>query len=199
MINSQLSAKDRVVQAAYELYYQKGIQNVGLKEVAEVAGVAYMSLYNNFKSKDDLIVAALEHRISRHRVWLEAIFKETKTSKATLLRILERQEDWLRVNETRGCTLINASVELANSSHPAHQLTRRYKEEVRQVFEKLAKDAKLKNPAALSHQLMLLMDGSNVTAVVRSDPSVAKYAYQAAKILVETATHTKAKKQGGAS
>lgn len=188
MANTQPSTRERVVKAAYELYYQKGIQNVGLKEVAEAADVAYMSLYNNFKSKDELIVAALEHRIGRHRAWLEAIFKETKTAKATLLRILERQEEWLRVNETRGCTLINASVELANPSHAAHQLTHQYKEEVRQVFEKLAKEAKLKNPAALSHQLMLLMDGSNVTAVVRGDPSVARYAYQAAKILVEAAT-----------
>lgn len=186
MPQSPATTRARVVEAAYELYYRQGIQNVGLKEVARKAKVAYMSLYNHFASKDELVVAVLEHRLGRNRAWLDAIIASSPNPKAALLTILERQQTWIELNEVRGCTLINASIELANPQHPAHQLAYRYKEEVRGRLEELAQEAGLSDPATLSNQLMLLMDGSNVTAVIRSDPGVARYAFQAAKVLIES-------------
>lgn len=174
--------------AAAKLFYQQGIGNVGLKEIAKVADVAYMSLYNNFGSKDALVVATLKERIQEHRGWLDSALAKAKAPKAALLAVFEGLEARLIRNEARGCALINATIELADREHPAQVLARSYKEEVRERLEGLASAAKLRDPVGLSHQLMLLLDGGNVTALVRGDPSVARYAHAAAKALIEAAS-----------
>src|ERR1700674_2096878 len=58
--SSLLSARDRLVAAADELFYAEGVHVVGIDRIVERAGVAKASLYSIFGSKDELVRAYLE-------------------------------------------------------------------------------------------------------------------------------------------
>src|SRR4051812_50108988 len=61
------SARDRLLAAAAECFYDQGVAGTGIDTITAAARVAKMSLYNNFASKDDLVLAYLE---ARHEEWL---------------------------------------------------------------------------------------------------------------------------------
>src|SRR5476649_1365940 len=62
------SARDRLLAAAAECFYNYGVNGTGIDAITAAAGVAKMSLYNNFASKDDLVLAYLQ---ARHEEWLD--------------------------------------------------------------------------------------------------------------------------------
>ena len=70
--SSRPSVRDRILSTASELFYKEGVNNVGIDRIIAESGVAKMSLYNHFKSKDDLIAAWLQQRDERWRTWFKA-------------------------------------------------------------------------------------------------------------------------------
>lgn len=183
----QAPVRERLVATALKLFYEKGSGNVGVNEVTEAAGVAKMSLYNNFSSKDELLVAALEQRTARNRLWLDGVIGGAKTPRAALVAIFEQLGDWLGHTETRGCLLVNTVAEIANLNHPAHKLAQAYKFEVRDRMRALARQAGLRHPDVLADQLLILLDGCNATAAIRADIGFLGNAAKAAKALIEAA------------
>ena len=183
------SARERILEAASELFYQEGTQNVGIDRIIAESGVAKMSLYNNFKSKDDLIAAYLDKRGAEWEAFLAAKLTNVEAEpQEKMLLIFDILAKWAAKPEFRGCAFINSSVELANPEHPGFQIAVHHKKVTLDCLKNLATEAELSNPEAIAEQLMILVEGSIVMAMMQGTPAPMKQAKQAAKILLEAAS-----------
>lgn len=183
--------RKRILDTATDLFYRHGIANVGINEVIEKAGVARMSLYHHFSSKDDLILAVLDH-ISAQRI--QAIGNSISGCSATkcrLLAIFQILQETVKEETFRGCAFINAAIERANPGDPVHARVAEHKRMLQETFLKLAKEAGADRPDLLAGQLMMLWDGAITQAYIHQDPEIVSSAVDAAKKLIEASLREK--------
>ncbi len=164
------SARERLLAAANELFYEEGVHTVGIDRVIEQAGVAKGSLYNTFGSKDELIHAYLEGRHERIAERITRALESYDTPRDRLLGVFEAQGRSHAETGYRGCAFVRASAE----SHPGDRIEQAYGDYrawVRSLFTRLAAEAGAPDPAALARQLHLLYDGTAVSARMDHDPA----------------------------
>ena len=174
----------RILETAASLFYLHGIANVGINEVIEKAGVARMSLYHHFSSKDDLILAVLDH-ISAQRI--QAIGKALSgchTPESRLLAIFLILKETVNEETFRGCAFINAAIERAKPEDPIHARVAKHKRMIQEIFLKLAKEGGAESPDVLSRQLMILWDGAITQSYIHQDPEIVSFAVDAARKLI---------------
>ena len=157
------SARDRLLDAADELFYDYGVHTVGIDRVIERAGVAKASLYNTFGSKDELIRAYLERRHERRRADIEEAFARCETPRERLLAVFDVLRARLERPGTRGCAFINAGAE-APLGGSIERASDEYRGWVRALFRELTEEIGVADPDALAAQLALLYDGVAVSA-----------------------------------
>lgn len=182
------TARERLIATATRLFYRQGINSVGVDRLVKDAGVAKMSLYRHFGSKDQLIVECLSLLDVHYHEWFVAQVDDRCSDPVDkLLSMFDVLDEWFNSKQFRGCAFINATVELADPGHPARHPAMRHKERNRAYVEELATAAGAADPVALSRMLMLLVEGSIVTALVQDDFGAAVNAKAAARILVTQA------------
>ena len=100
------SARDRILDAAYELFSRRGIRDVGTEEVLVTAGVARATLYRQFRTKDDLVRAFLQRREQRwSREFVEAEARRRgDTPREQLLAIFDVFDEWFHQDDFEGCS-----------------------------------------------------------------------------------------------
>src|SRR6202035_4168082 len=166
------SARERLLAAANELFYNEGVHTVGIDRVIEQAGVAKASLYNTFGSKDELVRAYLQ---TRHASVTERITRAVArydTPRERLLAVFEGQGELFAQPDYRGCAFARASAE----SHPgdlAEQAADGYRRWVRTLLTDLAAQAGVPEPGVLARQLQLLYDGGGTSARMEHDTQAA--------------------------
>src|SRR5712691_11873287 len=181
------SARERLLDAASELFYEEGVQSVGVDRVIERAGVAKATLYSVFGNKDGLVRANLTaHEEGIRERMTRGLAARYKTPRERLLGVFEVQG--LRFTETgfRGCAFARASAEAAEGSS-VDEVGEHHRTWLRSLFVDLAKDAGARNPEQLAQQLMLLYDGAAISAWMDRDPSAARAAHSVAVALVDAA------------
>lgn len=180
------SARERLLDAASELFYNEGIQSVGIDRIIEHAGVAKASLYNTFGSKEELVQAYLA---SRHTGTIErltaAIEKHTNASDR-LLAVFDAQSELAAQPNFRGCAFISATAE-APPGGRIEQASDDYRAEIRALFTRLAEQAGASEPGKLGRQLHLIYDGAGISARMDRDPTAPLGARAAAATLLESA------------
>ncbi|HEX2916793.1 MAG TPA: TetR/AcrR family transcriptional regulator [Chloroflexia bacterium] len=158
------SARQQILDVASKLFYQEGFRAVGIDTIIEQSGVAKMTLYRHFASKDDLIVAYLEQSNEGFWRWFDsavAIYAEPRRQLYALFEALEK----LVTNPTcLGCTFQGTAAEFPDRQHPGHAVALAHKQSVRERLRKMAAEAGAKEPETLAAQLLLLMDGAFVAA-----------------------------------
>ena len=180
--------RERILQTACDLFYSKGINNVGVDVVVARSGVAKMSLYKHFGSKDELVRAYVERWEERWLALLErGVEARASTPRSRLIAVFDFLEEEFRDPDFRGCARVNAAIELADAAHPAHGACREKKEGVREYLRGLAEDAGLPDPDGLSKALSVLLNGAIVTALVEGGPGAAKAARRTASALLRDA------------
>lgn len=183
-----LSARARLVNAAQDLFYRRGIRNVGIDEVIAVAGVAKASLYKHFDSKDELVAECLRRRDADWRVWLvDQVEALSDVSTSKLLTVFDVLGSWLNDVTFRGCAFQNAVVELADAKHPAHHAAAVQKQALRAYLGELADQSGVRDPGALADQLALLIEGALISALLNGAPATIKTARSAAAALIAAA------------
>lgn len=184
-IATRTTGRDRVLEAAYDLFSERGIRGVGIDEIIEQAGVAKATLYNHFATKDDLVLAFLERREQRWTVeWVEAQARQRgSTPEAQLLAIFDVFTEWFRRDDFEGCSFINVLLEMG-ATHPAGKASANYLENIRAVVARLAKEATLRDPERFARSWHILMKGSIVQAA-EGDLDAAKAAQAMARLLIE--------------
>jgi len=173
-------ARHRILKAADRLFYQEGIRAVGIDRIIAQAGVAKMSLYNHFQSKDDLILAVLVHREQVVMAFFEErVIRHQKKMKNPIKAFFAALRDWFETPLFRGCAFINASVELAHD-HAGFAFARDHKERFRQFLKELVQQAVGRAASAVTPAIFLLVEGAIVAAVMQGRPDSADVARDAA-------------------
>ena len=157
------SARERLLAAADELFYEGGIHSVGIDRVIERAGVAKASLYDCFGSKEELIRAYLAGRHERRKARILAKLESYATPRERLLGVFDAMAEVIADPNYRGCPFQRSGSE----SRPAagvKAVTDAARNWLRDLFADLARDAGVRDPKPLVEQLMLLYDGASMSA-----------------------------------
>jgi AcrR family transcriptional regulator len=186
---AEKTAGERVFEVAADLFYRESIRAVGVDTIVKQAGVAKISLYRNFDSKDDLIVAYLQNRNADYWRNIDRLLAGKRNDPRAQLRALI---SYLAGRTTtpgyRGCPFINYASEFRDASHPGHRIVDENKREMRQRLVDLAKAIGARRPAQLADALFLLIEGayaSSQTLGGRNGP--AANLLWAAEALIEAA------------
>jgi AcrR family transcriptional regulator len=179
-------ARQQILETASELFYQKGIQHVGINEVIAESGVAKRTLYRWFPSKDLLIEEVMKYRYAQWIRWFEiAVSERGNTPKERLLSTFDVLREWYASPNFRGCPFINAVLEIADASHKAHQVSIDLRESIRQIIMQLAAEAGIKNPDFFSRQYLLLIGGASLMATIEQSSEGATFAQTALSVLID--------------
>ncbi len=179
------SARDRLIETAEQLFYSEGIHAVGIDRIIAEAGVAKMTLYNHFASKDDLILAVLQYREEKvNEMFAKSIDRHTKKGLSSLEAFFAALKDWFKSAGFRGCAFINASVELADVGHPASQFSAAHKDRLHAMLRDFIVEAAGEKAAEVAPAVSLLVEGAIVTAVMGQSAKAADVARDAALALV---------------
>ncbi|MGO8917237.1 MAG: TetR/AcrR family transcriptional regulator [Stellaceae bacterium] len=183
-----LSARERLLEAAGELFYHQGIRSVGVDEIVAKADVAKMSLYRSFLSKDELAAAYLEANDAWYWAWWDGIVARHPGDPRQQLRALFRglakratRAGW------RGCPFTNAATEFPEPGHPARKVAEQHKHELRRRLLDLARAVGSRRPAQLADQLVLLFEGAYASAQTFGAEGPAAAVVEAADALVAAA------------
>jgi AcrR family transcriptional regulator len=180
------TARDRILETAYELFSRHGTRAVGVDRIIAECGIAKMTLYRNFPSKDDLIMAFLEQRQERWgRAWLQAeAERRGRTPAERLLAIFDVFEEWFGRPDFEGCSFINVMLEVVDADSPVRQATVRHLAAIRDFVRGLADEAGIHEPDGFARQWHILMKGAIVSAA-EGDVEAAGRARQLGALLLE--------------
>jgi AcrR family transcriptional regulator len=178
-------ARQRILEAADRLFYQEGVRAVGIDRIIAEAGVAKMSLYKHFPSKDDLILAVLQYReVGVLEFFRSAMERHGKKTNNSLRAFFAALKECFETPGFRGCAFQNAAVELADPAHPCAQFVRGHKRRFSEFLRGLVEETVGKAAARVAPAVALLVEGAVVTAVIQGTPDAADVARDAALKLV---------------
>jgi AcrR family transcriptional regulator len=181
-----VGARDRIVDTAYDLFSRHGVRAVGVDRIVAESGVAKMSLYRHFPSKDDLVLTFLQERQQRWtNDWLRAeAERRGATAAERMLAIFEVFDEWFGVADFEGCSFINVLLEYDDRGHRIRQASVGYLRDIRSFLRELAGEAGAADPEALAHQWHILMKGS-IVAAGEGDQLAARRAREIGELLLE--------------
>ena len=157
--------RQRILDTASTLFYERGVRAVGVDLVVDDSGVAKTSLYRHFRTKDDLIVAFLEREdVEFWAQWDEVAARHADDPVAEI----EAHMRWIgkrlaRANY-RGCPQINVAAEFAEQDHPARRVAQRHMQALRSRLHDIAKRLNVPRPKPLAAQLAVLVNGAFVSS-----------------------------------
>ncbi len=183
MVDDPRSARQKILAVASERFYREGFRAVGIDTIIAEAGVAKMTLYRHFPSKDDLIVAYLEEANQQFWNWFEAALGQG-SPREQLLALFEGVGQLALSPSCYGCTFQHAAADFPSLDHPGHRVALAHKQAVLARLGALAVAAGARDPDRLAAQLLLLMDGAFVATRMFGPDSHAAHVAQAAAVLI---------------
>ncbi|WP_105901259.1 TetR/AcrR family transcriptional regulator [Vibrio gangliei] len=166
--------RQRLVNTALHLFYEHGINSIGINEVLKVSGVAKKTLYNHFQSKEELILAALEQRHHVFLAWLEKKLEGASSNQELVEKLFTALKSWFDDGEPmlghfRGCFFINSAAEFSQPDSQITQYCCKHKRDVASLIEKYMPQA---NPILLD-TICIMKEGAITTAYVTGNHDVA--------------------------
>jgi len=180
------SARERLLKAANDLFYEEGVHTVGIDRIIEKAGVAKASLYSTFGSKEALVQAYLAGRHESRKARVTRKLAAATTPRARLLAVFDALEERISESRFRGCAFVLATAE-GRPSAGVRRVSNESRAWMRGLFADLATEAGAADPERLAQQLTLIYDGATVGSYMDEDPSVVKSARALATTLVDAA------------
>lgn len=187
-----ISRRDHLVDTALKLFCKHGFRATGIDTVLNESGVAKKTLYNHFKSKDELIIATLQLRDEqflgnmREAIARLAPSQDCDPRLARVLSLFDAMNEWIVAEGFNGCTFINASAEYPRKEDPIHVACANHKKLVVQFIEELIAGLALEDSQLVAKQLSLIADGAIVNAHTGCDLQGAQYAKSAAQRLLQS-------------
>lgn len=183
--------RQRLLDAAAELFYADGVAATGIDAITAKAGVAKMSLYNNFSSKADLVAAYLDRRCEEWRVVRAGRLATAGTAREKVLAVFDSYLDHAHMAYEwgfRGCGLLNAAAEFPVGD-PARKTVADQKAEVEALFRLFLSESRPNDPEAveaLAEHLSYLLEGAMARAGLDGHDGRLKSVRQIALTLLDT-------------
>lgn len=180
--------RDAILAAATELFYERGLDGIGIAELCTATGVSKETLYRHFGSKDGLVESVLTARSDRVVTWLtDAAHAAGSRPAAQLAAIFDALGTWYAEKGFRGCAIVNAATQ--HHTEPARPVATRHLDRYLTLLTDIATRARAKQPHRLARQLLMLIEGATVVADHHdADGRSAADARQAALSLLAAAT-----------
>ena len=188
----EASARERIDRTAYQLFSKNGVRATGIDRIIAEAGVAKMTLYRHYPTKDKLALAFLRRR---EELWTRAFLQEeverrASTAPQRLLAIFDVFDRWFQRPDFEGCSFINVLLEFGEREHPVRAASVRHLQTIRVFLKRLAKEADVKDPEAFARQWHILMKGS-IVAAGEGDRDAAQRAQELGALLLANAERGK--------
>jgi AcrR family transcriptional regulator len=180
------SPRERLLEAARELFYAEGVHTVGIDRVIERAGVAKASLYSTFGSKEGLVSAYLEEMHERMLSRRQKAAAAAPDPVSAILAIFDSLARDFERPDYNGCAFAGARAE-EPAGGVVDQATRAYRADIRAMFRELCAEAGAPDPDQLAWQLQLLYSGGSEAAKFERDPEVAAVQRAAVETLLAAA------------
>lgn len=162
------SARERILLTAHELFYREGIRATGIDQVIAESGVAKVTFYRHFPSKNDLIREFLEYR---HQYWMAWFIAALQRYGGGVKALLPALAEWFGDESFRGCAFINSVGELGGILPEVAEITRRHKHEMAAVIASLLPPSRHRKQYAQA--LALAVDGAIIRAQFDKSPEAA--------------------------
>jgi AcrR family transcriptional regulator len=181
--------RERILRTARESFYREGIRAVGVDTLIARSGVAKMSFYRSFPSKDDLVRAYLESEAEDYwRWWDEVTGRHARAPRRQLRALFAATAEHAGAPEFRGCPFGNTLVEFPAESHPARAVIVAFKAERHARLRELARAAGARDPERLADQLAIVLEGSGFCTEEARKAARASAMVRAAEILIDAET-----------
>jgi AcrR family transcriptional regulator len=188
-----LQKREHLLTVAQRMFCSRGFHAVSVDMILEEAEVARMTLYKNFESKEELILAALRREDKEFRQWLTSVVEARSTRPLDrVASLFDGLHDRFAAEGYYGCAFIRASIEFPDAAHPAHRLAKEHKEMIRSYLRGLVAEAGAQNAFETSEQLYLLFEGAISASQLHGGPWAAEFAKQAALRLIGAPSESKA-------
>ncbi|GAA2978781.1 AcrR family transcriptional regulator [Microbacterium terrae] len=171
-MSTTATARQRLLQAATDLFYSEGIHSVGVDRIIESAGVTRATMYKQFAGKEGLVLAYLQGEDDGLRALFAQAAQASDDPDVLLDLVVEGVAADIRERHTRGCPFINAAAEYPDAG-PVRDLIADHREWFRSTLEHLAAAAGLAEPAEVAASLVLLRDAALVGGYLDGQDRVA--------------------------
>ena len=178
--------RERILEAAYELFSRSGVRAVGVDAIISHADVAKMTLYRNFASKSDLAMAFMQLREDRWTIgWLQTeVLARAQTPGGRLLAIFDVFSEWFARDDFEGCPFLTSLLEFEDRDDPLRTACLKHLATIRAFVAGLAEDAGIEDPARFAAQWQILMNGA-IVAAQEGNRQAAREAQELAELLLE--------------
>jgi len=182
------SRRDHLIETAITLFCEQGYHATGIDRLLETAGVSKKTMYQHFRSKEELIYAALRQHDSVYRnQFMQAVENSGETPKEKLLAIFDIAENSFKGDQFHGCMFINAVGEYSEEGSPVREICKQFKQLIWRYIADLTQQSGAAHPEELADEICLLLDGAIVTAQVSQKPQAASTAKKIAQTLIDKA------------
>lgn len=159
------SRRAHLIDTAIDVLYREGFHATGLDRILEQGGLSRMTVYNHFKSKDELILAALLNRDAIFRARLrEFVESRAATPRERLLAVFDFHADWFASKEFFGCMFIKALGEFPDPASGPNRIASQHKQAITTYLRELCQEAAIRDADGVARQMSLLLEGAIVTA-----------------------------------
>lgn len=156
------TTRERLIEAAAELFYRNGFQAVGMDQVLREVGITKTAFYKHFDGKDALIIAVLKHRDSKDIAESLQYMQSRGGSdpRDQILAFFDQLDEWFRDPGFRGCLFMNAATEFPSQNDPIHQTAIAHAAHLAGELWRLLAQLGVPDPTAIARQIMLLVAGA---------------------------------------
>jgi AcrR family transcriptional regulator len=186
-LQDRRSARERLLAAADELFYEEGVNLVGIDRVIERAGVAKASLYDCFGSKEELIRSYLQERHEARQVRIRERLGRCATPREKILAVFDLMAESVARPDFRGCAFARASAE-ARPGSSVKAMCDQSRAWHLALFADLARQAGAADPDRVAQQLRLLYDGVATSAHVDTNSTAAAAARAVVELVLDQAS-----------
>jgi AcrR family transcriptional regulator len=178
-----LDARERILQTAYELFTRHGIRAVGVDTIVARSGVAKMTLYRHYPSKDELALEFLRRRREFSLGWQAEVASRNLSPAESLLAVFDALDKWYRQPDYAGCPVVKTVLEVEEAGHPLRAAAEEHFAAVRLFLQQLAEQAGVRDPQHIARLWHMLMLGS-IVAACAGDLQAAPRAKEAARAIL---------------
>lgn len=183
-----VGVRERIINAANDLFYRNGVRAVGVDLIVARSGVAKTSLYRHFRTKDDLVAEFLRQEDAKFwGDWDAVAARHPDNARAEL----EAHLNWIgkRVERPgyRGCPQLNVAAEFPDAQHPARAVAKAHKLELRQRLEKIFASIGVHRANEIASQLALTIDGAFMSGPLFADGEATRALLATARALIQSA------------